>query len=108
MLVPAGCAVGVVAIIPIRAVTMNNTVAVLAADVILIETVVTQRVGIVLDGVFLVDPLGTVVADYGQAVGTILAEPVAFRLIHVFNWVFCTAVCTNSRFAHCLFLHFVW
>mgnify|MGYP000461838132 CR=1 FL=1 len=44
MLVPAGCAVGVVAIIPIRAVTMNNTVAVLAADVILIETVVTQRV----------------------------------------------------------------
>ena len=108
MLVPAGCAVGVVAIIPIRAVTMNNTVAVLAADVILIETVVTQRVGIVLDGVFLVDPLGTVVTDYGQAVGTILAEPVAFRLIHVFNWVFCTAVCTNSRFAHCLFLHFVW
>ena len=48
------------------------------------------------------------VTDYGQAVGTILAEPVAFRLIHVFNWVFCTAVCTNSRFAHCLFLHFVW
>ena len=65
MLIPAGCAVGVVVIIPIRAVTMNNTVAVLAADVILIETVVTQRVGVILDGIFLVNPLGTVVADYG-------------------------------------------
>ena len=108
MLIPAGCAVGVVVIIPIRAVTMNNTVAVLAADVILIEAVVAKRVRVILDGVFLVDPLGTVVTDYGQAVGTIFAESVAFRLIHVFNWVFCTAVCTNSRFAHCLFLHFVW
>ena len=108
MLIPAGCAVGVVVIIPIRAVTMNNAVAVFAADVVFIKAVVAECVGIVLDGVFLVDPLGTVVTDYGQAVGTILAEPVAFRLIHVFNWVFCTAVCTNSRFAHCLFLHFVW
>ena len=87
---------------------MNNAVAVFAADVVFIKAVVAECVGIVLDGVFLVDPLGTVVTDYGQAVGTILAEPVAFRLIHVFNWVFCTAVCTNSRFAHCLFLHFVW
>ena len=31
MLIPAGCAVGVVVIIPIRAVTMNNTVAVSGA-----------------------------------------------------------------------------
>ena len=108
VLILAGCAVGVVVIVPIGAVTVNNAVAVLAADVILIEAVVAKRVRIVLDGVFLVDPLGTVVTDYGQAVGTILAEPVAFRLIHVFNWVFCTAVCTNSRFADCLFLHFVW
>ena len=51
MLIPAGCAVGVVVIIPIRAVTMNNAVAVLAADVILIETVVTQRVGVILNSV---------------------------------------------------------
>ena len=108
MLIPAGCAVGVVVIIPIRAVTMNNAVAVLATDVVFIKAVVAECVGIVLDGVFLVDPLGAVVADYGQSVGAVLAEPISFRLIHVFNWVFCTAVCTNSRFAHCLFLHFVW
>ena len=108
VLIPAGRAVGVVVIVPIGAVTVNNAVAVLTADVVFIKAVVAKRVRIVLDGVLLVDPLGTVVTDYGQAVGTIFAESVAFRLIHVFNWVFCTAVCTNSRFAHCLFLHFVW
>ena len=108
VLIPAGCAVGVVVIVPIGAVTVNNAVAVLAADVILIKAVIAERVGIVLDGVFLVDPLGAVVADYGQAVGAILAEPVIFRLEHFVDWVFCTAVCTNSCFAHCLFLHFIW
>ncbi|MEI3556588.1 MAG: hypothetical protein V8Q23_07225 [Eubacteriales bacterium] len=108
MLVPAGCAVGVVVIIPIGAVALNNTVAVLAADVILIKAVVAKRVHVILDGVFLVDPLGTVVADDGQAVGAILAEPVAFHLEHFVNRMLCTAVCTNSCFAHCLFLHFVW
>ena len=102
MLIPAGRAVGVVVTVPVRAVAMNNAATVPAADVILIKAMLTQSVGIVLDGVFLVDPLGTVVTDYGQAVGTI-----AFRLIHVFNWVFCTAVCTNPRFLHWLFLHFV-
>ena len=107
MLIPAGCAVGVVVIIPIRAVTMNNAVAVFAADVVFIKAAVAECVGIVLDGVFLVDPLGAVVADYGQAVGAILSEPVIFRLEHFVDWVFCTAVCTNSCFAHCLFLHFV-
>ena len=85
MLVPAGCAVGVVVIIPIRAVTMNNTVAVLTADVILIKAVIAECVGIVLDGVFLVDPLGAVVADYGQAVGAIFAEPIAFHFKHLVN-----------------------
>ena len=107
VLIPAGCAVGVVVIVPIGAVTVNNAVAVLAADVILIKAVVAKRVRVILDGVFLVDPLSTVVADYGQAVGAILAEPIAFRLIHVFNRVFRTAVCTNSNFLHWLFLHFV-
>ena len=81
VLIPAGCAVGVVVIVPIGAVTVNNAVAVLAADVILIKAVVAKRVRVILDGVFLVDPLSTVVADYGQAVGAILAEPIAFRLI---------------------------
>ena len=51
MLIPAGCAVGVVVIIPIRAVTMNNAVAVFAADVVFIKAVVADCVGIVLDGV---------------------------------------------------------
>ena len=108
VLLPAGSAVSVIVIVPIGAVTVNNAVAVLAADVILIKAVVAKRVRVILDGVFLVDPLGTVVTDYGQAVGTILAKPIVFRLIHVFNRVFCTAVCTNSCFGHCLFLHFVW
>ena len=63
VLIPAGCAVGVVVIVPIGAVTVNNAVAVLAADVILIKAVIAERVGSVLDGIFLVDPLGTVVAD---------------------------------------------
>ena len=60
VLIPAGCAVGVVVIVPIGAVTVNNAVAVLAADVILIKAVIAERVGSVLDGIFLVDPLGTV------------------------------------------------
>ena len=87
---------------------MNDAIAVLAADVILIKAVIAKRVRIVLDGVFLVDPLGTVVADYGQAIGAVLAEPVTFHFKHIFNRVLCTAVCTNSRFLHWLFLHFVW
>ena len=108
VLIPAGCAVSVVVIIPIRAVTMNDTVAVLAADVLLIKAVVAKRVRIVLDGVFLVDPLGAVVADDSQPVGAILAEPVTFYLIHILDRVLCTAVCTNPRFLHWLFLHFIW
>ena len=86
---------------------MNNTVAVLTADVILIKAVVAKRVRIVLDGIFLVNPLGTVVADYGQAIRAVLAEPVTFHFKHLVNRMLCTAVCTNSCFAHCLFLHFV-
>ena len=108
VLVPAGRAVSVVVTVPICAVAVNNAVAVLAADVILIETVVAQRVRIVLDSVFPVDPLSTVIADYGQAIRAVLAEPVTFHFKHIFNRVLCTAVYTNSCFAHCLFLHFVW
>ena len=106
MLIPAGCAVSVVVIIP-SAVTMNDTVAVLAADTILIKAVVAKRVRVILNGVFFVAPLGTVVADYGQTVGAILAEPVIFHLEHFVDRVFCTAVCTNSCFTHWLVLHFV-
>ena len=86
---------------------MNDAVAVLTADVILIKAVIAECVGIVLDGVLLVDPLGTVVADYGQAICAVLAEPIAFYFKHLVNWMLSTAICTNSCFAHCLFLHFI-
>ena len=62
--VPARRAVGVVVAVPVRAVAVNNAVAVIAAHVILIETVLAERVRIVLDDILLVKPLGAVVADY--------------------------------------------
>ena len=73
VLVPAGCAIGVVVTVPICAVAMNNAAAIIATHIIFIKAMLAERVRVILDGVFLVDPLGTVVADYGQAVGTILA-----------------------------------
>ena len=82
---PAGRAISVVVIVPVRAVAMNNAAAVIAANVILIEAMIAEYVRVILDGVFLVDPLGAVVADYGQEVGTILAEPVALYLVHIFD-----------------------
>ena len=72
MFVPAGRAISVVVTVPVRAVAVDNTVAIITADVILIKAVVAKRVRIVLDGVFLVDPLGAVVADYGQAIRAVL------------------------------------
>ena len=107
VLIPAGCAVGVVIIIPVCAVAVDNAAAIIAADVVLVEAVIAKRVRIVLDGIFLVDPISAVVADYGQAICAVLAEPIAFRLIHIFDRMFRTTVRTNSRFTHCLFLHFV-
>ena len=62
---------------------MNNAAAVIAAHVILIEAVVAKRVRVILDGVFLVDPLSAVVADYGQAICAVLAEPIAFPFKHL-------------------------
>ena len=85
VLIPAGLAVGVVVTVPLCAVAMNNAVAVLAADAILIKAVVAKRVRVILNGVFLVDPLSTVIADYGQAICAVLAEPIAFYLVHIFD-----------------------
>ena len=107
MLIPAGCAVGVVVIVPIRAVTMNNTVAVLTADVVFIKAVVAKRVRVILDGIFLVNPLGTVVTEYGQAIRAVLSEPVIFHLEHFVDRMLRTTVCTNSCFTHWLVLLFV-
>ena len=108
VLVPAGRAVSVVVTVPVRAVAMDNTPTVITAHVIFIKAMIAEYVRVILDGVFLVDPLSTVVADYGQPVGAVLAEPVTFHFKHIFNRVLSTAICTNSCFAHCLFLHFVW
>ena len=107
MLIPAGRTVGIVVVVPIGAVAVNNAVAVFTADVILIKAVVAEYVRIVFDGILLINPLGTVVADYGQTLRTVLAEPISFRLIHILNLVLFTAVCTNPCFVHCLFLHFI-
>ena len=63
MLVPAGGAVDVVIVIPIGTVAADNAAAVLTADVILIKTVIAERMVIVLNGIFLIDSLVTVVAD---------------------------------------------
>ena len=94
-------------IVPVRAVTVDNTPAVIAAHVILIEAVIAERVRVVLDSIFLINPFVAVVADYGQPVGAILAEPVIFHLEHFVNRMLCTTVCTNSCFTHWLVLHFV-
>ena len=107
VLIPAGHAVGVVVTVPVRAVAMDNTPTVITAHVIFIKAVVAKRVRVILNSVLLVDPLSAVVADYGQAICAVLAEPIAFRLIHIFDRMFRTTVRTNSRFTHCLFLHFV-
>ena len=108
VLIPAGHAVGVVVTVPVRAVAVDNTPTVIAANIVLIKAVIAEYVRVILDGVFLVDPLSAVVADDSQPVGAVLAEPVAFYLKHIFNRVLGAAVCTNSCFLHWLFLHFVW
>ena len=107
VLIPAGHAVGVVVTVPVRAVAVNNPTAVITAHVIFIKAMLAEYVRVILNGVFLVDPLSTVIADYSQTVGAVLAEPVAFYLKHIFNRVLGAAVCTNSGFLHWLFLHFV-
>ena len=107
VLIPAGYAIGVVVIVPVRAVAVNNPAAVITANIIFIKTMIAEYVRVILDSVLLVDPLGTVVADDSQPVGAILAEPVAFYLKHIFDCMLCTAVCTNSCFTHWLVLHFV-
>ena len=83
--VPAGRAVGVVVTVPVRAVTMNNTVAVITAHVIFIKAMIAECVRVILDSVLLVDPLSAVVADYGQPICAVLAEPIAFYLVHIFD-----------------------
>ena len=105
--VPAGRAVSVVVAVPVRAVTMNNAAAVIAANIIFVKAMLAERVRIILDSIFLINPFVAVVADDSQPVCAILAEPVTFYLKHIFNRMFCTEVCTNSGFLHWLFLHFI-
>ena len=65
VLIPAGCAVSVVVAVPVCSVAMNNPATIIAADVVLVKAMLAERVRVILNGVFLVDPLGPVVADYG-------------------------------------------
>ena len=108
MLVPAGRAVSVVVIVPVRAITMDNTPAVITANIIFVKAMLAECVRVILDDILLVDSLGTVVADYDQAICAVLAKPIAFHFKHLVNRMLSTAICTNSCFTHCLFLHFVW
>ena len=50
VLLPAGYAIGVVVIVPVRAFAVNNPAAIIAAHVILIEAVIAERVRVILDG----------------------------------------------------------
>ena len=108
VLVPAGRAVSVVIIVPVRAVAVDNAAAIIAAHIILIKAMIAERVRVILDDILLVDSLGAVVADYSQTVGAVLAEPVILYLEHFVNRMRRTTVCTNSCFTHWLVLHFVW
>ena len=107
VLIPAGHAVGVVVTVPICAVAVNNAAAIIAAHVILIEAVITERVRVILDSIFLINPFVAVVTDDSQSVSAILAEPVALYLKHIFDCMLRTTVCTNSCFTHWLVLHFI-
>ena len=100
MLVPAGGAVDVVIVIPIGTVAADNAATVLTADIILIKTVIAERVCIVLDSIFLINSLVTVVADYGQTVSTAFTKPVTFYLVHRIERVLDTTIRTNSSFFH--------
>ena len=97
-----------IVVIEVSIVAAQDAAAVVAADIVLVKAALAERVMIVLNGAFLIDAIAAVITDYGQTVGAILAESIAFHLIHILNRVLCTAVCTNSCFAHWLFLHFVW
>ena len=85
VLIPAGRAVSVVVTVPICAVAMNNAAAIIATHIIFIKAMLAERVRVILNGVFLVDPLSTVIADYGQAICAVLAEPIAFHFKHLVN-----------------------
>ena len=107
VLIPAGRAVSVVVTVPVCAVTVDNTPTVITANIIFVKAMLAERVRVILDSIFLINPFVAVVADYGQPVGAVLAEPVAFYLKHIFDCMLRTAVCTNPNFLHWLFLHFV-
>ena len=63
--VPARRTVSVIVAVPVRAVTVDNASAVLATHIIFIKAVIAERVRVVLNDILLIDPLGTVVTDYG-------------------------------------------
>ena len=77
VLVPAGRAASVVVIVPVRLLAAHDAAAVLAVDVILIETTFAERVVAVLNSIFGVNPLSVGIADNGKLVCATFAQPVA-------------------------------
>ena len=55
--------------------------------------------------VVVIIPIRAVAMNNAAAV---IAEPVISHLKHFIYRMIFTAICTNSCFTHCLFLHFVW
>ena len=68
---------GIDSVTPIRIVAAQNSTAVVTADIASIKAILTKRIMVVRDGVFLINPLITVVADYGQMVSATFAKPVS-------------------------------
>ena len=64
---------------------MNNAATVITAHVIFIKAMIAEYVRVILDSIFLINPFVAVVADYGQAIRAVLAEPVALYLVHIFD-----------------------
>ena len=83
--VPAGHAVSIVVTVPVRAVTVDNTPAVLTANIIFVKAMLAECVRIILDDILLIKPLGAMITDHGQPVGAVFAEPVALYLVHIFD-----------------------
>ena len=76
VIVPAGRAISVT-IVPVRAVTPQNAVAICTTDVILIETTFAERVVAVLNSIFGVNPLSAGVINDRKLVCAAFAQPVA-------------------------------
>lgn len=82
MVVPTGRAIGAVVAVPVRLLAAHDAAAVLATDVILIETTFAERMVAVLNSIFGVNPLSAGIADNGKLVCATFAQPVTHDSKH--------------------------